>query len=300
MRPGTIVAAAAGLAATAGLVLTLSRVAAEDEPARASEIKRLIAQLGSHNYKEREAAGKRLEALGEPAWVAVRQTAAATPDLEIRHRAERLAQIIGRRVFVAVRRFTGHSDGVITVAVSPNGKLALSGAVCYQSKDGAARLWDVATGRLRHKLEGHTGGVYSAAFLPGGKRAVTGKPLTSPLRHHRQIIAVAFSPDGKALLTGSDDETARLWSAASGQALTPPLRHQRAVIAVAFSPDGKAVATASEDWTARLWSAATGKELTQPLRHQDWVLTVAFSPDSKAVLTGSVDQTAQLWSVATG
>jgi tetratricopeptide (TPR) repeat protein len=63
---------------------------------------------------------------------------------------------------------------------------------------------------------------------------------------------VAFSPDGKAVLTGSVDNTARLWSAASGKELTPPLRHQGQVTAVAFSPDGKAVVTGSQD-TARLW-----------------------------------------------
>ena len=64
---------------------------------------------------------------------------------------------------------------------------------------------------------------------------------------------MAFSPDGKTVLTGSDDKTARLWDAATGQPLGPPMKHQGAVRAVAFSPDGKTIVTGSDDKTARLW-----------------------------------------------
>jgi WD40 repeat protein/tetratricopeptide (TPR) repeat protein len=132
-------------------------------------------------------------------------------------------------------------------------------------------------------------------------------PLTAVLTHKGEISAVAFSPDGKAVLTGSADHTARLWSAATGKELTPPLRHQGEVYAVAFSPDGKTVLTGSWGGTinkpwgeARLWSSATGQELTPPLRFQGIVRAVALSPDGKAVLTGSEDGTARLWSAATG
>jgi hypothetical protein len=65
---------------------------------------------------------------------------------------------------------------------------------------------------------------------------------------------VAFSPDGKTVLTGSWDKTARLWEAATGKALGPPLQHQDNVVAVAFSPDDKTVLTGSDDKTARLWA----------------------------------------------
>jgi WD40 repeat protein len=68
---------------------------------------------------------------------------------------------------------------------------------------------------------------------------------------------VAFSPDGKKVLTGSDDKTARLWDAATGQPEGLALQHQGAVVAVAFSPDGKRVLTFSSDKTVRLWKVAT-------------------------------------------
>ena len=78
-------------------------------------------------------------------------------------------------------------------------------------------------------------------------------------------MAVAFSPDGKTVLTGSCDRTARLWDAATGKPIGLPCSIRAAVMAVAFSPDGKAVLTGSYDRTARLWDAATGKPIGPPL-----------------------------------
>jgi tetratricopeptide (TPR) repeat protein len=118
------------------------------------------------------------------------------------------------------------------------------------------------------------------------------------MAHQDRVSAVAFSPDGKAVLTGSDDGTARLWDASTGLPLLSPMAHQDRVSAVAFSPDGKAVLTGSDDRTARLWDVATGRSLGPPLAHQGRVLAVAFSPDGKAVLTGSSDRAARLWDVS--
>ena len=110
---------------------------------------------------------------------------------------------------------------------------------------------------------------------------------------------MAFSPDGKTVITGSWDNTARLWDAATGRPLGPPLTHRGMVHAVAFSPDGKTVITGCRDNRARLWDAATGQPLGPPLTHQGGVEGVAFSPDGKTVITGSADNTARLWDVAT-
>jgi TIR domain/WD domain, G-beta repeat len=102
--------------------------------------------------------------------------------------------------------------------------------------------------------------------------------------HAGAITAVAFSPDGKRVLTGSSDKTARLWDAGTGAAVATLEGHTDSVRAVAFSPDGKRVLTGSSDKTARLWDAATGAAVATLEGHTDSVRAVAFSPDGKRVL----------------
>jgi WD40 repeat protein len=119
---------------------------------------------------------------------------------------------------------------------------------------------------------------------------------------NRAVVAVAFSPDGKTVLTASQDRTARLWDAATGQPLGEVMRHTGPVRLATFSPDGKAVATTGLDRTVWLWGAATGRPLGQPLRHTHAVCAVAFSPDGQRILTGGggPGATARLWDAGTG
>ena len=124
--------------------------------------------------------------------------------------------------------------------------------------------------------------------------------LKAIFRHEHGVEAVAFGRDGKTLVSGSRDKTARLWDVATGQVLGPPLPHPKYVQAVALSPDGTRILTGCDDHQARLWDAATGQLVFPPLPHRDEVLAVAFSPDGTLLVTASADQTAQRWDARTG
>lgn len=109
-------------------------------------------------------------------------------------------------------------------------------------------------------------------------------------------VSMAFSPDGKTILTGSADKTVRLWDL-HGNTVQEFKGHTDSVYSVAFSPDGKTILTGSYDKTARLWDLheKTKQMFKGPT---DAVTSEAFSPDCKAILTGSNDYTARLWYVA--
>ncbi|HEX8202648.1 MAG TPA: AAA family ATPase, partial [Isosphaeraceae bacterium] len=125
--------------------------------------------------------------------------------------------------------------------------------------------------------------------------------LDAIFQHDKGVRAVAFSPDGRTVLTGSFDKTARLWDAATGAPRSEPLvLHSEPVIAVAYRPDGKVFATGSVDGSAHLWDAITSRPVGQPMKHESYVTAVAFSSDSKIFLTGSWDKTVRLWDAATG
>ncbi|WP_328959542.1 trypsin-like peptidase domain-containing protein [Streptomyces virginiae] len=118
--------------------------------------------------------------------------------------------------------------------------------------------------------------------------------------HDAEVMAVAFSPDGHTLATGSVDTTARLWDVATRK-IRPTLEgHTGVVFSVAFSPDGRTLATGSSDDTVRLWDVATGSTRTTLYGHTDSVYSVAFSADGRTLATGSDDKTVRIWDFATG
>ena len=202
-------------------------------------------------------------------------------------------------------------SAVSSVQFAKDGEQIVTG-----SWDNSARIWNAATGAALVKLGGvHTRFVNASVFSPDGsqrahrQRRQNGPPVG---RHHGKLIGsfvghegrvtdVAFSSDGKWIVTASDDKTARIWDAATSEVLHVLRGHTQAVLCARFSNDGKRVITGSDDTTARLWNAATGESLNITLAgHTASVTSVAFTPDGFRALTGSKDITAKLWDPATG
>ena len=104
--------------------------------------------------------------------------------------------------------------------------------------------------------------------------------------HTHSVTSVAFSPDGTQVVSGSWDQTVRLWDAVTGALQQTLEGHTDSVTSVAFSPDGTQVVSGSDDQTVRLWNAAT-RALQQTLEgHSASVRSVAFSPDGTADARG--------------
>ncbi|MEX2307121.1 MAG: protein kinase [Pirellulales bacterium] len=252
----------------------------------------------------------------------------------------RLWDLASRRM---LQELKGHTWWVWSAEFSPDARRIVTagqdGKAIVWQKQGAGSGEQGAENTQGYsrltEFTGHDGAVYSAKFSPDGKLVATGgydkrlmiwspdevQPVDIGRRLDRQpdpkpnyqilsahdgpVRSVAFSPNGQLVLTGSEDNTIRIWDVAAGKAVKTLRGHGSGVRACAFSPDGEWVLSGGDDQRARLWNMQGYQEVrvlhaTVFSGHEDAVLAARFSRDGRHIVTASRDRTASLWDAATG
>ncbi len=214
-----------------------------------------------------------------------------------------------------------HDHEVRSVAVSRDGRWIASGG-----NGTLVKVWDAATGRVSFNFPGHSAPVFSVAWHRDGRRIATAGSAgrqnavkvwdASDGRVHFEISVgrdssagpyqvVAFSPDGRHLVTGQLEGAVQVWDARTGQEVGTLATHDREIRGLVFSRDGRRLASASGDGKVTLWDATRldGKQqarLTLRARVPGPSVNVAFSPDGRRLATGSEGNTVKIWDVEKG
>ena len=225
----------------------------------------------------------------------------------------------------------GHTDSVLAVAFSANGKLIVSG-----SADKTVRLWEAETGKLRRAREEHTAPVNIVAFSLEGERFWSASRENNMLRswYSRDggrwstktsvsediVITTAFSQYGEIFAEAVELPMAvkdKFKFAVFSSELDPYkefeailTKHREKIVALTVSPSHEYIATGSSDWTIEVWKIKDTEPLRMDMDLGDplWILTghagtvtsVAFSPSDKILASGSADQRVRLWDLTTG
>lgn len=213
----------------------------------------------------------------------------------------------------------GHSAAVRSVAVSADGRQALSGSCAEPGEEesctaGEIILWDLETGREVRRFTAHDGWVNAVAFSPNGSSAVsasedgtmivwnpsTWEQVRQLAGHDGGITSVAFGPDDTNLLCASTDATLILWDLTTDEAVRRFKGHGAAVNRVRLSRDGLSAFSASDDNLIIQWNVASGEEIRRFAGHDNRITDVAVDPRGETILSAGMDLSLRRWEVATG
>jgi WD40 repeat protein/serine/threonine protein kinase len=207
-----------------------------------------------------------------------------------------------------IRTFNGHTAWVHCVALTSDGRFAVSG-----SWDCTLRVWDLQLGQSVRTLEGHRGWVNAVAITPDDSRAIsaasdctlrvwdlsTGESVQTLKGHRDRVNAIVVTPDCRRAISASSDRTLRLWDLENGKLVRTLKGHLGVVNAVAVTPDGRNAVSAS-DYRLRIWDLERGR-LTRTLEaNMDWINTFVITPDGRYAVSGAADNNLCVWDLETG
>jgi WD40 repeat protein len=213
-----------------------------------------------------------------------------------------------------VRTLTGHSDKVAGVALSADGRLAVSA-----SWDKTLKVWDVATGRELRTLTGHSDKVAGVALSADGRLAVsaswdktlkvwdvaTGRELRTFQGHGAAVWGVAITSDGRLAVSAALEKTLKVWDVATGRELRSLKGQASEELSVAVTPDGLLAVSGDNYGILKVWDLPTGQELRTLKGHPGSVDSMAVTSDGRLAISSSDDRfcknnTLKVWDLSTG